>query len=250
MYLLTFKFYNLQTHAASQCSVAGSVNPSSIANMLNAKRQRTQAPSVAHTPAQSSSAPQDVQWLIEQTKDLPSVVFHGALSILLQTESTTAQAQAALVSCHTQHGYDLLKQVKYLVKKCDPEDDEPRKGGRLKNSDSKLGRLLSKAQQWIALHRFEAALQLLWACVERASDYEERGNDSWSWEKWDTRADNLILQAVEHHQPDWHTVNLEEVAVDMQQMQSQADAYGITILRSLFLTSSQRWRTGKFKETA
>ncbi len=44
-----------------------------------------------------------------------------------------------------------------------------------------------------------------------------------------TRADNLILQAVEHHQPDWHTVNLEEPAVDMQQMQSQADAYGCTI---------------------
>ncbi len=121
MYLLTFKFYNLQTHAASQCSVAGSVNSSSFANMLSAKRQRTQAPSVAHTPAQSSSAPQDVQWMIEQTKDLPSVVLQGALSILLQTESTTAQAQAALVSCQKQHGYDLLKQVKYLVKKCDPE---------------------------------------------------------------------------------------------------------------------------------
>ena len=122
--------------------------------------------------------------MIEQTKDLSSVVLHGALSILLQTESTTAQAQAALVSCQKQHDHDLLKQVKYLVKKCDPEDQEPRKGGRLKNSDSKLGRLLSKAQQWIALHRFEAAFQLVWACVERASGYEERG--SWSWEKWDT----------------------------------------------------------------
>ena len=197
--------------------------------MLSAKRQRTQAPTAAHTPAQSSSAPQDVQWLIAQTKDLPSVVLHGALSILLQTESTSAQAQAALASCQKKHGYDLLKQVKYIVKKCDPQDDEPRKGGRLQDSDSKLGHLLSKAQQWIAMHRFEAAFQLVWACVQRASDYEERGNDSWSWEKWDTRADKLILQAAEHYQPDWHTVNLEELAVDMQQMQSQADAYGCTI---------------------
>ena len=150
--------------------------------MLSAKRQRTQAPTVAHTPAQSSSA----QLLIAQTKDLPSVVLRGALSILLHTESTSAQAQAALASCQKKHGYDLLKQVKYMVEKCDPEDDRPRKGGRLRDSDSKLGHLLSTAQQWIALHRFEAAFQLVWACVERASDYEERGSDSCSWEEWDT----------------------------------------------------------------
>ncbi len=110
----------------------------------------------------------------------------GALSILLQTESTSAQAQAALASCQKKHGYDLLKQVKYIVKKCDPQDDEPRKGGRLQDSDSKLGHLLSKAQQWIAMHRFEAAFQLVWACVEKASQYEDRGNDSLSWEEWDT----------------------------------------------------------------
>ncbi|DBA69059.1 TPA: hypothetical protein ACH3X2_013220 [Trebouxia sp. C0005] len=208
--------------------------------MLSAKRQRTQAQTVAHTLAQSSSAPPVVQWLIAQTKDLPTVVLHDALSILLQTESTSAQAQAALASCQQKHGYDLLKQVKFMVGKYDPEGDEPRKGGRLRHSDSKLGHLLGKAQQWIAMHRFEAAFQLVWACVKRASDYEERGNDSWSWEKWDTRADNLILQAAEHYQPNWHTVNLEELAVNMQQMQKQADAYGCTIFeKSLPYIKSQ-----------
>ena len=245
MHLLTFKFDNLQ-HLSHSCFAAHS----SFANMLSAKRQRTQVPSVAHTPAQSSSAPQDVQWMIEQTKDLPSVILHGALTILLQTESTSAQAQAALASCQKKHEFDLLKQVKYTVEQSDPEDEEPHKGGRLQNSDSNLGDLLSTAQQWITMHLFEAAFRLVWARVERASDYEERGNDSSSWKEWDTRADKLILQAAEHLQPNWHTVNLEELAIDMQQMQSHADDYGYTIFEKSLPYIKSKVRVGRFEETA
>ena len=68
----------------------------------------------------------------------------------------------------------------------------------------------------------------MWACVEKASDVEERGNDSDSWEDWDADADSLLLQAAQHYHYDWVSLDLVPFVKDMQSMQKSADDFGCT----------------------
>lgn len=194
--------------------------------MLSAKRQRIQAPKVAQ--AQCSPVSQDVKRLVELTKGLPSIVLSDVVALLLEDESTAFQAQAALASCQKKHGYDLLKLVRSMVEECVPESDEFCKMGRLADKDGDLSVLLSQARHWMTMHWYEEAFQLVWACVEKASDVEERGGDSCSWEHWDDDADSLLLQAAQQYHDDWASLDLVPFVKDMQSMQKSADDFGYT----------------------
>ena len=149
-----------------------------------------------------------------------------AVTEILQDPDTSTKAQAAFERCRQKQGYDLIKQVNWMVKKCSPEKEEFCKMGRLAEADGESDPLLYQAQQWINIGQHEAAFQLVWACVEKASDVEERGNDSSSWEDWDARADGLLLAALGHHQDDWTSLDLQTIVEDMQQMQHSADGFG------------------------
>ena len=115
-----------------------------------------------------------------------------------------------------------------MVNQMVPDNDEWVKGGWLAGKDSDLDPLLSTATCWITMQRYEAAYQLVWACVNKFSDIEERGNDGSSWEDFDDRADTLLLKALDHFHNSWDSLDLVLHTEEMQAMQSNADAYGYT----------------------
>ena len=78
----------------------------------------------------------------------------------------------------------------------------------------------------MSLQQHEAAFQLIWACIENASEYEERGGDSMSWEHWDERADKLLLEAASHFVSSWQSVDLKEQVEHMELENKSGSDYG------------------------
>ena len=196
--------------------------------MASSKRQRVH-PAVEHAAATQGDL--DLKLATELAESLPVVVLKDALMALFNNPETRAQAFEEVNQCKKAHGCDLARQMEDLVEQHveEPSEEFSRKMGSLANADYELDRLLDKAQTWINLQGYEEAFQLIWACVLKSADFEERGSDGGSWDDWDERADNLLLQSAEHANDHWSSLDLKTQVAAMQDLQNTADAYGSTM---------------------
>ena len=108
----------------------------------------------------------------------------------------------------------------------EPDEVFSRKMGSLAGSMYDLERLLDKASGWINLKGYEAAFELLWACVSKAADWEGRGSDCDGWDDWDIRADTLMLSVLDHMATGWSTAELTAQIAQMSQYQKDGSAFG------------------------
>ena len=180
-----------------------------------------------------------VQWQAVLAKDLPTCVLGDVVESLLANPASSQLTQAAIVHCRKRHGCCLKEQMQQLVEANVEEPDQvfSRKMGSLAGSMYELGDLLDKAQSWIILKGYEAAFELLWACVSKASDWEGRGSDGGGWDDWDVRADSLMLATLDHVTKGWTTNELKEQTAEMEGYQKAGCEYG---RESVFQKSLER----------
>ena len=167
--------------------------------MATSKRQKLLTPA-SPKPQVDLIPTESIEWQAELTKDLPASVLGNVVTALLTHPVTQSTTQAAIARCREEAGCTLQKQMQQLIEQNVEEPDEnfSRKMGRLADSLNEFEGLLSKAQHWIQLGGYEAAFQLVWACVTCTSDWEERGSDGGGWDDFDERADALMLAALGH----------------------------------------------------
>lgn len=185
------------------------------------KRQRVQASTLFHV-AESSSLQ------AELAKDLPLTVLGDVVAALLADPASRQHTQSVIERCRKEHGCTLEQQMQQLVEQSVKEPDENfcRKMGSLADSMSDLDSLLRKAEQWAKLKGYAAAFELVWACVERGSDWEERGSDGDGWVDWDSYADSVLLPTLDHMAACWTMAELDEQIARMEGFQESGAGYG------------------------
>ena len=195
--------------------------------MATSKRQRLLTPAGPKLDIGAGIPTESIEWQAELTKDLPASVLGSVVTTRLINPVTQGATQAAIMRCREEAGCTLQEQMQQLIEQSVEEPDEKfsRKMGSLAGSLYEFEGLLSKAQQWIQLGGYEAAFQLVWACVTRTSDWEERGSDGGGWEDFDERADALMLAALKH-MDNWGSVKLSSQIADMKDVQKSASAFG------------------------
>lgn len=195
--------------------------------MRSIKRQRVQNPADPTAPAYPTGSGNS-EWQSVLAKDLPASVLGDVVAALLSNPVSQQITQAALARCRKEHGCTLAKQMEQLVEENVEEADEvfSRKMGSLAGSMYELQGLLDKAQQWIHLKGYEAAFELVWACVERGSDWEGRGSDSGGWDDWDNFADSLMMLTLDHMATDWTAPELDEQITKIKDCHDSGSAFG------------------------
>lgn len=195
--------------------------------MHSVKRQRAEA-SVGLPAPHLSGLPENVEWQALLAKDLPASVLSEIVASLLTDPASSKLTQAAVARCRKENGCTLKEQIQQLVEANVEEPDENfgRKMGSLANSMNDFEGLLNKAQAWIKMKGYEAAFELLWACVSKASDWEQRGSDSGGWDEWDIRADTLMLSVLDNMTNSWSTAELKAQIAEMEGYQKAGSDYG------------------------
>ena len=195
--------------------------------MHSVKRQRTEA-SIDLPVPHLSGLSENLKWQAVLAKDLPASVLSEVVASLLADPASSQHTQAAIARCRKEHGCTLKEQMQELVEADVEEPDEvfSRKMGSLADSLNDLDGLLNKAQAWINMKGYEAAFELLWACVSKASIWEGRGSDGDGWDSWDIRADTLMLSVLNKIAIGWSTAELKAQIVEMEGYQKSGGDFG------------------------